>query len=281
MGNVSEWANPDEFFLTLRCTEVKYAESFLEKGAIKFNTPQSWVDRALEQGEGRGDKFEGTIALYHQYDIENMKSINEKYEKYLEIDRVRYDDKIYLKNKRSMNLPCYCFYIMKNSLFQCPEQQGKNNLKSMIKGIYFRDFTDNRTLEQVEALDDMHKPALIVIEKFETFKRRIIEALLGIGVREDEIIISPVIYYDFNLNGKLGWWDFGQKFPNELTIKDTRFKEQSEARIIINTDNNEIKEYLRSNVLEIGPMKDIAKVIKGYFCNGIDVEINADIRKLE
>lgn len=44
-------------FLTLRCTEVKYAYSFLEKGEIKFNTPQSWVNRAIEFGKGRGDKF--------------------------------------------------------------------------------------------------------------------------------------------------------------------------------------------------------------------------------
>lgn len=275
---MSEWVNPDEFFLTLRCTEAKYADSFLEKGAIKFNTPQSWVNREIELGEGRGDKFEGTIAIYNEYDIENMKLINEKYNKYSEIERVGYDGKIYLKNSRSMNLPCYCFYIMKNSLFKCPEEDGRINLKSMIEGIYFRDFTDNMTVEQVEALDDIDKPALIVIKNFDAFKSRIVKALLEIGVKEHEIIISQVSYYNFNINGKYGWWDFGQKFPNELTIKDTRFKEQSEARIIINTDNIKIKEYLKDNVLEIGPMKDIAEVIKEYFYDGIDVEINADIR---
>lgn len=278
---MGEWVKPDEFFLTLRCTEAKYADSFLEKGAIKFNTPQSWVDRAIELGEGRGDKYEGTIALYHEYDIENMKLINEKYKKYSEIDRVRYDGKIYLKNSKSMNLPCYCFYIMKNSLFKCPEEEGRINLKSMIEGIYFRDFTDNMTVEQVAALDDMDKPALIVIKDFDTFKSRIIKALLEIGVKESEIIISSVSYYDFNINGKDEWWDFGQKFPNELTIKDIRFREQSEARIIINTDNNKIKEYLKDNVVEIGAMKDIAKVVKGYFYDGIDVEINAYIQNQE
>ena len=60
-----------------------------------------------------------------------------------------YNKKLYMKNLKSMNLPCYCFYIMKNSLFECPEIEGKRKLKSKINGIYFRDFTDNMSVKDL------------------------------------------------------------------------------------------------------------------------------------
>ena len=97
MRNIGGWAKPDEFSLTMRCTEVKYADSFLEKGEIKFNTPQSWVNRAIELGEGRGDKFEGTIAIYHIEDLKNMKLINEKYKNCSHLEWINYDNNVYIK----------------------------------------------------------------------------------------------------------------------------------------------------------------------------------------
>lgn len=77
-----------------------------------------------------------------------------------------------------------------------------------------------------------------------------------------------------------GWWDFGQKSPLELAIKHSRFENQSEARIIINTDNEEIKRKLEKPI-EIGSLEDIATVSNKYFHEGIAVEITVDVESIQ
>lgn len=279
MTNLAKWANPDGFTLAIRCTTVEYANKFIEKGSIKFNTPASWVNYAITNGEGRGDRLEGTIAMCNCFDILTIKEISEKYQNCSNLTTSIIGERIYFKNNYSMQLPCFCIYIMKNSMFECPEAEGKHVLKTNITGDYFKDFMDNQTKEEINSLEDRDKPAVILITDFDKFKKRVIEALLNLGLDENEIIISSVTYFDFDLYGKDGWWDFGQKFPNELTIKHKRFENQSEARIILNTDKEEIKKYLCDNPIEIGAMDDIATVIKGYFSEGIAVNLNAHIMK--
>lgn len=282
MRRQSNWARPDQFWLTLRCTEVRYANSFIENGSIKFNTPESWAEKECVRGVGRGDKLEGTMALFNRDDIKHVKEFNQKYEKLIgtELIRINEGERIYLKNKRSMNLPCYCFYIMKNSLFECPEKEGDCSLQSNIAKTYFRDFTDNLSSEDVEKLDDMDKPAVIIIERYSEFVNRIKKALFKIGVKEEEIIISRVDYHDFKLKDKNAWIDFRQRVPYELLFKDNRFEDQSEARIIINTNNEKIKEYLKNNTINIGPTDDIATIKKGYFYEGLKVKINGYSKKI-
>lgn len=36
---MGEWARPNDFFVACRLTSSKYADSFLDTGSIKFNTP--------------------------------------------------------------------------------------------------------------------------------------------------------------------------------------------------------------------------------------------------
>lgn len=57
----TKWENPNAFFLTIRCMEKRYADSFIDHGCLKFNTPRSWEEYAEE---GRGDVYEGTLAFY-------------------------------------------------------------------------------------------------------------------------------------------------------------------------------------------------------------------------
>lgn len=279
MKNFPKWANPDEFTLAMRCTTVKYANKFIEEGSIKFNTPDSWVKYAITNGEGRGDCFEGTVGMCHWLNILKIKEISEKYRRYSNLTTSIIGDRIYFKNNYSMQLPCFCIYIMKNNMFECPGKEGEYILKTDILGRYFKDFMDNKSKEEVNSLKDEDKPAVILITDFDKFKKRVIKALLDLGLDESEIIFSSVTYFDFDFYGKDGWWDFGQKFPNELTIKHKRFENQSEARIILNTDKKEIKEYLYANAIELGAMDDIATVVEGYFSEGIAVNLKAHIMK--
>lgn len=270
------WAEPNNFSMVFRCTTVEFAENFLEKGQIKFNTPESWVKYAEQHGDGRGDFLEGTIALSHNLDIEHLVEINKKYEYLPDLMRIPYKNRVLLKSHNDMELPCYCFYILKNSMFEAPIESGKQKLNTTVPPEYFRDFADKKTLEEINELEKKERPAIIVITNYKLFEERLISFLLDIGVGRSDIIIGRVEYMDYEKYGVLGWWDFGQKPPMELLVKEKRFIKQSEARVIVNTKNPEIKKKLEMP-LELGNMEDIASIIKGYFYDGIRIEMEADI----
>ena len=69
--------------------------------------------------------------------------------------------------------------------------------------------------------------------------------------------------------------------PKELKLKDSYFSHQAEGRIIVNTDNALIREYLNNNPIEIGPIQHISEKVESYFHNGILVELTAEVYKLE
>jgi hypothetical protein len=280
MEEKAVWAEPENFMMVFRCTTQKYAENFLNNGEIKFSTPSSWVKYAFEKGEGRGDKLEGTMATFHVLDIERGVELNQKYEKYTDLLRVPIGKHVYLKSSRDMELPCFCFYILKQSMFDCPEEEGKHRLTTMIPDSYFKDFMDNLDPEEVEKLDEKDRPSVIFIHDYKEFEKRIISSLMALGLEREEIIVSRVSYFDFDKYGEYGWCDFGQRMPNELTIKHTRFENQSEARIIINTDNKKVKQILERPI-EIGSLKDIATVSNTYLHGGMSVEITVDVEALE
>lgn len=285
---MNEWANSNSFLCLFRITTSKYADDFLDKGLIKFNTPQSWIDYAKEYGIGRGDPLEGSLAFCHYSKLEKLKELKEKYEskcilehnsRLLHTELI--DKKIFFKDKRSLMLPCFCLYIMKNNLFKCPDTIGNNEISGTVPASYFRDFSDNRTPEEVGLDEPENRPSLIIIHNFDVFKYRLYEALRKLGLEEHEIIFSDVSYFDFEKYGDEGWMDFGQTYPRELLIKNNRFKEQSEARVIIKTDKKDIIKRLNQSPIELGGMKDIAKVNKNYLYNGMSVKMIAEIELIK
>lgn len=280
MAEKGKWAEPEDFISVFRCTTQKYAESFLKKGEIKFNTPSSWVRYALEKGDGRGDKLEGTIAMFNMFDIERVCELNQKYKEHSDLFRMTDGQRVYLKKSRDMELPCFCFYILKQNMFDCPNEEGKHSLRATVPSSYFRDFMDNLDSKEVEKLDMNDRPAVIYIYNYKEFEKRIIDALIELGLNKDEIIITRVSYIDFNKYGENGWWDFGQKPPMELSIKHIRFINQSEARIIVNTDNDRIKQILQKPI-EVGSLEDIASVSNTYLHEGMSVELTANLKLID
>lgn len=267
------WAAPNNFLMVLRCTKMQYARSFLKNGQIKFSTPASWVKYAEEYGDGRGDRLEGTMATFNILDINNALPILNKYSHYTDLLIVPIGNRIYLKRKRDMQLPCFCLYYLKNRMFPYPEKVGIQELKTSIPYSYFRDFADNMSPEEIKKLPEDEKPVVIMIENYHEFKKRLVRKLLEIGLHEDEIIETAVHYCDFSQKG-----DFGQNSPMELAIKNVRFENQSEGRFIINTDNQQILQLLDSPI-EIGPLNDICAVCDSYFYNGINVVLTVDIER--
>lgn len=277
------WANPNTNVLRIRLTEAQYADDFIERGCIKFGTPESWVKYAELYGDGRGDAYEGTLAFCHFLDYERAIELEEKYSPshILNVNsralvKKLYKQRLLFKDRRSMQLPCYCLYLMKVSAFTPLDKPGKQQLRTSIPGSYFRDFVDNKSDDEIRKLPAQNQPALIIIENFDIFLIRLKEKLFSLGVKENEILTSYVEYKNFEEYGEEGWFDFGQKYPKELFIKKERFMEQSEGRIIINTSNIDILKRLCTPI-ELGNMSDIAQVIYGYYPEGIDVEITASV----
>lgn len=278
------WAEPNHFTAVFRLTSSKYADDFLDKGSIKFNTPQSWIDYSKKYGDGRGDGLEGTLAFCGIFDVERFSELKGKYSAtdflnpntrplLIENDGAR----LLLKDRRSLELPCFYVYILKHSLFTCPDSSGKHRVSANIPPSYFRDFSDNYLPEDVEALKLEDQPALIIISDFEAFKNRLYTALRMIGLDDVEIILGNVSYFDFAAYGAEGWMDFQQKYPNELLVKNIRFAEQSEARVIIKTAKKDIIKRLHDAPIELGSMRDIAQVHKSYLHGGMRIEMTVEV----
>ncbi len=279
------WKNSDQIFAVFRLTSSKYADDFINKGSIKLNEPQSWIDYWKKYGNGRGDGYEGTIAFCSVHDCNSVIELNQKYDSdcilktnLRPLTKEFIGHRLLLKDKRSLQLPCFCFYIMKHSLFPCPDSAGKHRVSAHISASYFRDFSDHLSPEDIKNRPLEDQPALIIIDSFDEFKVRLYKTLKSIGLEDTEILIGKVTYFDFEAYGNDGWRDFGQKYPYELLVKNTSFKEQSEARIIIITKKSEIIKRLNDAPIELGCMKDIAQVHKGYLHGGIRVEMTVDIR---
>ncbi len=127
MRHLVKW-DPNGFSAIFRCTSSKYAHDFITKGAIKFNTPDSWVREAMKNGEGRGDLLEGSIAGCHMSDLSYLIELDKKYPLSNTI-RFPVNDIIYFKRKKTMKIPCFCYYELKNSMFNCPNDTGIHTQK--------------------------------------------------------------------------------------------------------------------------------------------------------
>ena len=175
-----------------------------------------------------------------------------------------------------MDLPCLCLYYLKNSMLPCPNTPGVHTLQCDIPASYFRDFADNAAPEYINSLSADDKPAVVIIKDYPAFKQRLIEKMLSLGFRREEIIEIGVSYIDFEQYGESGWWDFGQRSPKELAVKHIRFANQSEGRFIINTQRSEVRKML-SDSIEIGSLEDISQLCNQYFYDGIQVTLQVTV----
>jgi hypothetical protein len=272
------WGNPTSSYFSIHCAKKEYVEDFIEHGSVKFGTPSEWVQEAKEKGEGRGDSLEGLIATYWYLDIENMKKI-EDYFADLKIIRNNVDGRIYLKNERSMDLPCFCIYRMPVSAFDCPDSTGMQKISGDVPKEYFQTFADNITPSYADGLNDKEKPAFYLIKDYDEFFRRVKKYMTDRGVKAQDVICSPVKFYNLEQYEKYGWWMCKSKSPRELFWKRDKFALQSEARIIINTDDLHIKKLLKEGPIELGNMEDIAVPVYKYLYDGMRVEMKVDVGK--
>ena len=266
------WHKPNDLYAILRCTNVKFAKKLVDLGSIKFNTPESWAKAEKESGKGRGDVLEGTFAACHPLDIEDVISYSNQYK---DVFGETINGLTYFRRKRTMKLPCYCFYLLKQSSFETPQTAGKQKISTIIPSEYFRDFADNLSKEEVLSLSEEERPAIVVINNIDQFLAMVRSKLLSIGVKNSEIIFELIEYADKSVPHYCT-----KESPKELKLKDKYFQHQSEGRIIINTDNQSVIDYLDKNSIDIGTIETIAKRADVYLNQGVLIEMNADVYEI-
>jgi len=273
------WYESNDVLMTIRCTNSKYARAFVEKGQVKFSTPQSWVDWEKKNAKGRGDLKEGTLAFFDISDADNAIKLLKKYNDQNLYSYEKIKNRCYIKSKRNMDLPSLCFFGLKYSNLNVPSCVGRQKIFATIDEKYFRDFADNMTPKQEAALQEDEKSAIVALNDSGEFISRLIKKLTGMGLEKNEILIRHIKYENYNEYGDESWLDLCVEPPDELFIKDTDFCYQNEFRIVINTNKSDIRKLLHENQIEIGLLDDIAICNTGYPYKGIKVEMDATVYK--
>ena len=65
--------------------------------------------------------------------------------------------------------------------------------------------------------------------------------------------------------------------PFELFFKNKQFYDQHEGRIVVNTLNPVLKEYLTKNTIDVGSLEDICVIFDQYPAGGIESFIDLNI----
>lgn len=265
--DISPYVKPRAMFnfdfstiLLFRCTRRKYAESFL-KGKIFFNQPKNWIQIEKNGNKGQGDVLEGTFLSANENDKSNF------IEKLKENKNLTYfyeNGFIYFRRKTVENLYSICFYGLKDNSFteKNIDEDGKVHYISRVGNSYFTDFSDNVTESNYSSISDSEKPVVLFINNPHKFFAKIRESLKKIGLKEEEIIISPVEYIDKKVVSISAI-----PYPKELLLKDNHYSKQSEIRIIINSQNEKFVKYMKdnNNTIDIGNIEDITEIYDYYF----------------
>ncbi len=267
--NSLQWVEPDEVFECIVSLKKKFANGFLERGIIKFNSPSNWEKYAIENTTGRGDILEGSYAAY-PYDSEWSRiSLQNKYTD-SRVLPVLYkgSNLLHLKHKESMHLPCYCFYILRNKDFIINQTPNGYEAKAVVPCRYFRGLEDGRNWETENQLEAGEQLVSVVISDYEEFISRVKSALINMGILEKEIIVRPIKYEELDKP-----YLRKRHHPMELFVKDKQFSDQSEGRIVVHSKNKNIQNYLLENTIEIGSIEDIAYLDEHYYSGGMFITV--------
>lgn len=269
--------------MLFRCIERKYAESFI-KGEIRFGQPQNWIEKEKNGNKGQGDLLEGIFLSTQGNDtskfIERLE--NDSY-----INCIEYNGFKYFRRKGIETLYCLCFYGLNSNSFHNKEidNKGKAHYYSYVTKEFFESFSENISKKEYLEKDERDRPSVIFISNPHEFFKRIKKFFNEIGLKEQDIIISPVDYINKN---KIML--SGISYPRELLLKDKFFEKQSEIRIIINSQSKELLQYMKNhnNTINIGNINDIAKIYDYYFedlvierKNGNVIEFNLPVEEVE
>lgn len=261
----------------------------IDKGQIKFGYAQKWVDQAIEDmqnglPEGRGDFSEGAFEAWDFDDLHELFSPNsplryynttlslhypEAYHPYYKyLNYLNHYPYAYFRRNDVMQLPVCCF----SGIHEGHIKQVGNQFTAVVPPKYFHDFYRVETEEEFDALNYEDKPAVVIINDFNSFLDKLKYKLKEFKISGDQVL-NKYVKYNVKLNDTF-YTDIQP--PKELFLKRPRFNHQSELRIVINTRDKEAIDFLYKNPIEIGSLTGIAKKTIGYFKEGIEAIFNTN-----
>ena len=246
--------------MLFRCLPKRYALDFI-KGKIKFGQPDNWIKEEEKGNKGRGDLLEGVMFSTTLDDntsfINNIKS-NVNFENFSS------NNLLYFRNKHVRDLYCLCLYSLNDNVFTNKEidRFGEEHMIAKVSYDYFLSFSYNSTKENYFELDENDRQTVIFISNPKEFSKRIRSFFKKFDVSENDILIYPVNYIDLKIP-----FFIDVLSPLELFVKDQYYKYQSEYRVVINSINLDLINYLKENngVIDIGDISDIAYIHDYYF----------------
>lgn len=247
-------------YILFKCTQKKYAEDFM-KGRFRFNQPKFWIEQEEKGNKGQGDSLEGVFLATNKNDnskfIKNMKK-NKDVEYFVK------DNLLYFRNKSSKELFCFCLYGLNSNMFVNKEidRFSEEHYIAKVNKDYFSDFSDKISEDEYFEMNELDRPVVLFINNPYKFFEKIRSFLVNLGIPKEDIIISPVEYIELR-----------KKFvnlvpsPYELLLKDKYFENQSEIRIIINSNSEQLLDYMKknNNIVDIGNIEDIVTIYDNYF----------------
>ena len=251
--------------MLFRCTKREYAEQLCQ-GQIFFGAPQNWIEEEKRGNKGQGDLLEG---VFLSTESNNDSSFIRDLKANSALEHFNHEGFTFFRRKSVLSLRCLCLYGLRDNAFQkeiCPD--GHAQYEAIIPKSYYSCFTDYKTREEYDRADLKEQPVVVFIRDQNAFFGRIQTFLRTLGVKEEEIIISPVEYLD-----KYSSMIVSVTPPKELLLKDKAFEAQSEVRVIINSSSPSYLAYMRehNNTIAVSSMEDITD-IKDYYFDDMTVQ---------
>lgn len=256
---------PDHTYLFIRCVELEYAKAFIKRGSMKFSHPSVWCK---PDSTSRGDVLESVYASQRGFN-----SAMDLFLKSLRKDVFTIEDRgfTFYKSKEILSYRAHCLYGLNSNNMHMRDvrsQDHRFHKAGKVTEDYFHNLFPDVNQEIIEKLEDNKKPAVLFIRP-DAFVTLVKTKLLERGVREEEIMISPVSYADYYKKPFIIGKD-----PEELFSKHIDYKEQSEIRIVIDTRRKEVSDLFDEHgVIEIGAIDESIASISDFYFKDMTVEI--------
>lgn len=245
--------------MLFRCTTKKYANDF-QKGRFRFNQPEYWIKEGEKGNIGLGDSLEGIFLTTNSND--NSEFIN-NLKKNDDCEYFTKGCKLYFRKKSIKKLYCFCLYGLNDDSFKEKSIDcfGKEHYYSRVDKDYFTSFSRSITKENYNR-EDEDRNVVVFINNPHIFFEKIRQFFINLGVSNENVIISPIQYVNHQETSC-----YLVPYPNELLLKDNYYSNQSEVRIIINSTNSKLIQYMKdnNNIIDIGDISDIVDIYDYYF----------------
>lgn len=230
----------------IRIVDKEYADS-LAKGIIHFTNPSVWRD----PGQCSGLQLDLDDGCFCSSLVDNDEALKDYGRVF--IKEVR--DGLHKYYEKKDYLAGCCFFGIKQSNFKDSKQQyGVKIIESkelVVQKEFFDNFIDN---------EKCNKKVVVFFDMWDVIDR-IIKALIKLGCEKEEIFFGNVYYVNKTLP-----YASVSGFPFEYLLKDEKFKNQSEFRIIVLSSNKNFWIQFKNNNfnLDIGDISSKTTVQDYY-----------------